>query len=404
GSTFLASRTLTWTERSPDAAPPSLLARLDACWAAISGLALVEPVRCAALQQQHLRFALEAGDSFRVARALAASVLDLAVRGVGTGADARRFNEAAERACATSDEPYATALLNTANGAHAAFEGRFTRSLGHLDAALKTYRQRCAAVGWELTTTAWLMGWARHHAGEVIDPGGVLEARLEDAKRTDDRYGQALLRLGAPHARWLASHQIHAARAEIAAATAAWQRNEYDLIRHQAFVAAINTELYAGEPLAAWTVVRERWPEFADSLLAHARPARIEARFARGRAALALAARAGKGREQLLSIARKDADLLLKEEVAWSRALGELVQSGAALVDQGLSDAKAGDALRVAAEACDAAGLSAHGAAGRISLAELRQEPPRTADLEALARAGAREPVLYAQMLVPAFQ
>ena len=51
------------------------------CWSAATGLALVDPLRGANFQTRHLLLALQAGEPYRVARALALEVGYTAVAG-----------------------------------------------------------------------------------------------------------------------------------------------------------------------------------------------------------------------------------------------------------------------------------------------------------------------------------
>ena len=67
----LILRGLSFDPRAEKDVPAEALARLDACWTIARGLAMFDPLRAAAFQSRGLMLALEAGEPYRVARALA---------------------------------------------------------------------------------------------------------------------------------------------------------------------------------------------------------------------------------------------------------------------------------------------------------------------------------------------
>ena len=64
-------RGLAFVARDPDHIPADRLLRIDTCWSVATGLALVDNVRAADFNTRHLLLALEAGEPYRMARALA---------------------------------------------------------------------------------------------------------------------------------------------------------------------------------------------------------------------------------------------------------------------------------------------------------------------------------------------
>src|SRR5262249_11520682 len=67
-------RGLSYVPRSPSAIAEHDLQRVDACWSATTGLAMVDTIRAASLQTRHLLLALDTGEPYRVTRALALQV------------------------------------------------------------------------------------------------------------------------------------------------------------------------------------------------------------------------------------------------------------------------------------------------------------------------------------------
>src|SRR4029077_8228056 len=66
----LRLRGLGFRAREAKQMPASLLARADLCWSVGSGLAMVDVLRALDYQTRNLILSLEAGDPYRIARAL----------------------------------------------------------------------------------------------------------------------------------------------------------------------------------------------------------------------------------------------------------------------------------------------------------------------------------------------
>jgi eukaryotic-like serine/threonine-protein kinase len=63
-------RGLKFHERTSAQIPPDELIRIDTCWSAATGLAIVDTIRGSDFQTRHLLLALQAGEPYRIARAL----------------------------------------------------------------------------------------------------------------------------------------------------------------------------------------------------------------------------------------------------------------------------------------------------------------------------------------------
>src|SRR6185503_16789245 len=75
-------RGLDFVERTADRVSAGDLLRIDTCWSVVTGLAMVDNIRAADFQTRHLRPALDAGEPFRIARALA---IEAGFRASGNG-------------------------------------------------------------------------------------------------------------------------------------------------------------------------------------------------------------------------------------------------------------------------------------------------------------------------------
>src|SRR5262249_12235907 len=77
----LAWRGLDFHTSIPASRSEQELSRADACWAVAQGLYLVDPVRAAHFHTRHLLLALQLGDTYRIARALAIEAAYVAFTG-----------------------------------------------------------------------------------------------------------------------------------------------------------------------------------------------------------------------------------------------------------------------------------------------------------------------------------
>src|SRR5207237_4069555 len=74
-------RGLAFTEHSTEEIPPEDLRRIDTCWSVVTGLALVDNLHALDYNTRHLLLALDAGEPYRIARALAVEAAFLATGG-----------------------------------------------------------------------------------------------------------------------------------------------------------------------------------------------------------------------------------------------------------------------------------------------------------------------------------
>ena len=120
-------RGLAFVARDPDHMPADSLLRIDTCWSVTTGLSMVDNIRAADFNTRHLRLALEAGDPYRIARAVALEAIFAASGDTGSQYAA----ECAERAASLAREsghPHAEGLSALAAGALALLAGEWKKA------------------------------------------------------------------------------------------------------------------------------------------------------------------------------------------------------------------------------------------------------------------------------------
>ncbi len=170
-------RGLRFVPKPADDIDADALLRIDTCWSAATGLALVDMISASDFNVRHLLMALDAGDPYRIASAMA---IESATRGgYPTGRTFRARLVRESKALARSiGNPHAIALSILADGMRGDDAGPMEeRARRMAEQALAILRDQCVGVTWELNIAQNLMLWALLYQGEL----GELSRRVPAA-------------------------------------------------------------------------------------------------------------------------------------------------------------------------------------------------------------------------------
>jgi eukaryotic-like serine/threonine-protein kinase len=325
----LRLRGLGFTERPEPEIPAAQLARIDVCWSAALGLALVDSVRGASFQTQNLLLSLEAGEPYRISRALSCEAAFLSTDG---GANQPRVDDLLDRAeaiAARVDRPHALGLAAFTTGISRYCVGRFRESADALDRADGIFRERCTGVQWErgsvasfLTCDLWLLGDLR----EFTRRTALYRREAEDR---GDRYLVTNLNTGFGNATWLLEDEPDRAAAEAEAGMGSWSKEGFHFQHFLDFLARGHIGLYRGDGEAGHARLVSEWPRLTRSLNLRMQVARIFSTHLRGRAALA-GALTSRSPRALLRDADRAANQLESERMEWARPFAALTRAAAA--------------------------------------------------------------------------
>src|SRR5262249_3077111 len=137
--------------RQASTASDSTLLRVDTCFSLALGLAMVDTLRGAVFQTHHTLMALQIGDPFRTARALAMEAGYRSIRGRKSQPDVNRLLDRSRRLAGESRQPYAEALGLLVEGVAASEWCEWRRALALCDDAVRAFRI-CSGTHWERTT------------------------------------------------------------------------------------------------------------------------------------------------------------------------------------------------------------------------------------------------------------
>ena len=387
-------RGLRFKERSEAQLPAETLMRIDACCSAALCLSVVDNIRGAEFQARHMLLALDAGEPYRVARALAMEASIISTAG-------ERVSERVARLLAASVElgnrighPHAIGLAALAGGVAAFQRGRWAEARERCSAADRVFRERCTGVAWEIVTTQLFRLSALGFLGELGELQREVPAMIQEAEARGDLYALTNLRVRPLPFACLAAGDVALARQQAEVAMSQWPRGNFLAQHYYQIVALANADLYTGDGRSAWRRVRESWPALERSMFTRVQGIRIESQHLRGRTALA-ALREGEEPRAALAAVNDATARLLGEGLPWALGLGRLLQAGVASVmgDQAGAAALLDEAARLL-DGCDM----------RLHAAAARRRRGGGAAVEAFMTAQRiRQPSAMTAMLVPGF-
>ena len=367
----LRLRGIGFVSRDESTLPPRDLARIDVCWAAVVSLSMVDTVRGADFQARNLRLALDAGEPYRVCRALAwESAMEAAM---GAYPRAKMLANAASLLAARLDTLQPRAL-NAACGATAAYLTGHWTEVRRLIAEVETISQQEWSDGarYELDNGRMLAISSLSYMGEVKQFLRERPALLAEAREGRNVHILTNLLSGMNVIHLLARGRVEEVVAELDETIACWSAGGMHIPHFVDLYGRVQAALHQGKGVAALALVDATKPGLVASFLLHGPYFRINVRDLAGRAAVAAAAAStGAARATYLRRADKEVRALAGERLAhWAGPLAHTIAAAAASVR---GDAEgACERLARAATLFDAADMNLHAAAVRRRLGQLR--------------------------------
>jgi hypothetical protein len=349
-----------------DIAPQDLL-HIDACWSISAGLAMVDPIRAAAFNVRQLLRALEVGDPYRVARALA---LEAGFSVVDVGAGLRRSESLSRRAealAAHAGHAYVAALTSLWEGIAAFLTGRWKKASQLCGRAATILREECTGVTWELNMAHNFLLGGMLGLGELREVARHLPGLVQSARERGNSYLELELNTRMILA-WLAIGDADGAEHRAKEGIARWSQRGFQRQHYSYVLMRVQTELYRGRAREAWDVIQGCQGPLRRSLFLRVQHTRIESTNYRARCALALAAE-GLDPARMRAIARRDAQRLERENMPWSKPFARVLR--ATIAHQEGNVDRAIEHLTAAVEGFVAADMHLYAAAGRRRLSVL---------------------------------
>ncbi|KAF0247348.1 MAG: ATPase/protein kinase family protein, partial [bacterium] len=328
-------RGLGFRQRQVSEIPSDELLRIDVCWSATVGLAYVNSKRAIDFQARHLLLALNAGEPYRVARALA---LEAAYSAKDGGRKRERTAAICYQAMVLAKQinhPHTNALAILELGFSAYMEGNWTRAYEEFNRGELILREQCTNVTWELDTKHYFYMRTLLFLGRITE---LLEQRsklLKEAQERGDLFVTTNLRIWS-HMIFLASDNPEGAKKDVSEAIAGWSSKSFDLQHYWGLYTLSEIDFYCNDFEGAWHRLEETWPKLNNSFFLLTQIIAIESLHLRARTCLGLAAKLQPTQHQeeitrLLSMAERDAKKIEQEKMPWGNALASLIRAGIAI-------------------------------------------------------------------------
>ncbi len=388
--------------RRADQIPSDQLMRIDILWSAVLGLVMIDFIRGADFQSRHVVFALEAGEPYRIARALALEACYVATGGGHGQWRTARLVEEASTLARTIDDPHALGLASFAEGAAAYFEGHWARARLLLERAEEIFGDRCTGVHWEVMAVRVLLHGALFHLGQNAALARRLPALVDDAELRGDLFAGTIYRLGYTVSVWLAADNPERALRNLEEAIEQWSSQGYYLQHVLALFGRVTVLLYAARASEAHAHIEAQWARLEQHYFLKLQYLRVEAIFLRGLAALGTA-HAGTKKRAMCALAEKCAKEIQGEGMKWTTPIAEMLFAGVA-EHRGQPEAAVRH-YREAVQGFQAAGMSMREAGARLRLGELLGDEQGRAQMREaftkMAEQGVKNPARYSLTLAP---
>ena len=379
------------------------LQRIDTCWSVVTGLSMVDPIRAADCQSRHLLLALDAGEPYRVARALALQVAFQAAGhgliGKGSFVPPAEAHKAAERVA----HPHVIALATLTEGMSAAMHSEWRRSSILCGRALDMLREHCAGATWEINQAYFFHLGSLLYQGELREVSRQMPELLASAKERGNLHFETELRTRM-NLVWLAADEPDEGARQAKDAIKAWAYEGFQRQHYNLTLALVQTALYRGDADEAWQLITDNWASMKRTFLFRIPALRIETAYMRARCALQKA-QGSQHASRFLSIVNHDIKRIRREPLAWATPVATLLGASAAFCD-GRPD-MAATGLQRAADEFARADMHLYVAAARRRLGALvggagGRDMIRSAD-DWMAAQQIKNPIAMVRLLAPGF-
>ena len=392
---------LRFTHRDPKDVRAEDRIRIDALYTVALGFIVVDVILGACMQARHLLYALRAGDSFQVMRAVGLEAGNLASAGGPEGRRERRLRDLGQRLAQGSDDPDAQVFVDGTRGISLFLRGHFkeARDLLELVSERNSTQKRS---GWQSNAFLFAVDTLMV-LGDLREAASLHERMLVDAEERGDLYTIVNLHTRATVFLSLAADDPDLARRHLREAMAQWSQTGFLLQHWQAMHYEAEIELYVGDGARGYERIVRDQGAFRRSLLGNVQVLRVLTWYLRGRCAIAsLDAVPGK-RVARIAEASKLARKLEREKTHWASLAGSILTASVANAAGDRAGAMA--ALREVLAGATAAGLMLHVAAAQYQLGSLLGGEAGKAMVaqadEEMASRGVRSSSRMAARLVP---
>lgn len=321
-------RGLGFEERSERDLDRETLARIDTSWAVAVGLGVVDNIRAAHFGNLSLWYALEAGEPWRVSRALSVQSGFIGSQGEATRRPAKELCALALTLGERTQRPDAIALAHVGSAWCDFFSGRWSDAAQSFGQAVGMYREHNTGTRWEVDSALYFELCSLVQLGAMREIGRRLPALMREANERGDLYFDTNLRVGDTNLYWIVRGESGEARERVRAAMARWSQRHFMVQHIYELLALGQCDIYEGRPEDAIERFQGRFDELQASFILRIQYARVRVHALLGCADLVLAQKDARKRQASLASALRRARAIEREGVTWAVATADLLRGG----------------------------------------------------------------------------
>jgi tetratricopeptide (TPR) repeat protein len=283
-------RGLEFKERDTKDIPYEQLVKIDICWSAATGLAMIDTVRGSEFQVRHLLYALEVGDIYRLSRAFA---WEIAFSATSTssrkGGRLEKFSKLAKSLVDKVENPHAEGLFFLMSGVSHFLMGEWLEAYELNKKAGKILRTQCTGVSWEAYTAELFLLRSLFFMGKFDEISERAFVGVKEAQERGNLYAETSLRTRVSYVNYLMLDDPNSAMNEIDGAMEKWPQEGFHAQHYYSCLARGEILLYCNKTEEVWNLTKEYWPKLKRSLMLNVQILLIESLHLRVRAAICVA-------------------------------------------------------------------------------------------------------------------
>ena len=349
------------------------LSRVDASWSIACSLGVIDFMRGADFQNEHLLMALNVGEPRRLLRALTLEISYAATPARGSHRRTQALLQMADQLAEVVDDKTASSLVRVSRGVAAYLNGRFDEALVECQAGVDQLR-RYAGTVWETVTAQRFIIASMFHLGRLRELSVLVPPLLAETEAKGNLYASTFFKTTYSNAAWLVTDQVPLAREHLEAGRAEWTAPGVQLSHCWMLVGDANLSLYTGEHHRLWAMVERDWPRFVEAQFLRIAMLRVQLLHLRSVAALCEAShqqRLGFASDarRLRHVARSTAARLAKQRISFATPLAQLTLAAADIAVGNLESGR--QRLTSSIELFMKQGMRLYAAAARARLGQL---------------------------------
>jgi eukaryotic-like serine/threonine-protein kinase len=312
-------RRLEFVPRDAAMIPAVELRRVDVLHSISSGLAFTDPSLGRTVQNELMRYSLEAGEPVRVTLALILEAGYQAASGTRAWSTIEILAERIKSVATAIAEPHLLGIADCGLGVAAFLAGRWSQARLFLEAGIATLRSFGNDVRWELDVAEIYLLSSLLQLGQWREMARLQTLFVRDAAGRGDRASMGALRSGRIASASMFQDRTSQAREDLESVENDTPRDAFVLAQVHNLVARCSLELYQGQAAVAAGLLDSSRAVLARAGALHVEVLRIELESLRARAELARPDRDERA-------ARSHCDRLVKETAPMGVAIGHALR------------------------------------------------------------------------------